>query len=47
MQCSWTCAVARRELQKVGQGYRQYWYDREHGVKPMKELEYRLRYGKD
>ena len=44
-QCSWTCAQARAELKRIGNSYRQYWSDRRHGVKPMRALEYRIRYG--
>jgi hypothetical protein len=44
-QCSWTCKWARAELKKLGNDYRQYWFDRRHGKKPMSLLEYQLRYG--
>ena len=46
-QCSRTCAPARVELRKLGNDYRQYWFDRRHGVKVMPLAEYRARYGVD
>ena len=44
-QCSYTCAWNRKELKRLGNAYRQYWYDRRHGVKVMPAFQYQLRYG--
>jgi len=44
-QCTWRCASARAELKRLGNDYRQYWYDRRRGVKVMHLSEYRARYG--
>jgi hypothetical protein len=44
-ECIYTCELARKELQKLNNDYRQYWFDRRHGVKPMSPFQYQLRYG--
>jgi len=43
--CSYRCAWQRKELEKLNNDYRQYWFDRRHGIKPMSKLQYQLRYG--
>ena len=44
-ECSPLCAWQRQELKRLGSDYRQLWFDRRHGVKPMPAFQYQLRYG--
>jgi hypothetical protein len=43
--CSAACEQPRREMERLGADYRQYWYDRRRGVKPMSAGEWRVRFG--
>jgi hypothetical protein len=43
--CTARCAESRRRLRILGGQFRQYWFDRKRGIKPMPREVYRLLYG--
>ena len=43
--CSWRCLHTRQEFRKLCADYRQLWYDRRRGVRPVTLDAYRIRYG--